>query len=57
MDSVYVCLYDFNQISREEINSMFGERVDGNVLCFRRDTLKNLLDNPFLNCSLIRKDN
>jgi hypothetical protein len=45
-DSIYVGLYGFNQIGRNEVNKIFGREVKGNVFMFRVDTLKNLLKKP-----------
>jgi hypothetical protein len=42
-DSVYVCVYGFNQTSRTEINNLYGEKISGNVLMIKVDTLKNIL--------------
>lgn len=55
LDSVYVCIYGYNQTSREEINKVFGEPIKDNVLMFRVDTLKNLIHNPYYNISLDTK--
>ena len=52
MDSVYVCIYGYNQTSREEVNKVFQEPIDGNVLMLRVDTLKNMVVNPFLDTRL-----
>jgi hypothetical protein len=41
-DSIYVCVYGYNQIGRNEINKLFGEGIDGNVLMLKVDTLKNI---------------
>ena len=42
-DSVYVCIYGYNQTSRTEINKLYGEKISGNVLMLKVDTLKNIL--------------
>lgn len=42
-DSVYVCVYGFNQTGRKNINTIFGEALSGNVLMLRVDTLKNII--------------
>lgn len=43
-DSVCVCIYGFNQMGRSSINKeIFHEKIYGNVLMFRVDTLSNLL--------------
>jgi len=42
-DSIYVCVYGYNQESREEINKLYGQEINGNVLMFRVDTLKNIM--------------
>jgi hypothetical protein len=42
-DSIYVCVYGFNQDIREEINKLYGQEINGNVLMFRVDTLKNIM--------------
>jgi len=44
-ESKYVCVFGFNQASRENINDIFGEDIQGNVLMFQVDTLKNILEN------------
>lgn len=43
LDSIYVCVYGFNQIGRKEINKIFNQKIEGNVLTMKIDTLKNLL--------------
>ena len=43
VDSVYVCVYGFNQVGRNVINEVFKETIDGNVLMLEVDTLKNLI--------------
>lgn len=49
LDSVYACFYDFNQAGREKsVNKAFGKDIKGNVLMLRLDTLKNMLENPYL---------
>lgn len=45
-DSVYVCLYGYNQGARDEVNRFFNKQISGQVLMFRVDTLKNFLNNP-----------
>ena len=45
-DSVYVCLYGYNQDARERVNQFFNKQISGQVLMFRVDTLKNFLNNP-----------
>jgi len=52
MDSVYVCIYGYNQTQRENINTLFNQKIDGNVLMFRVDTLRNMIRNPFLGTQL-----
>jgi hypothetical protein len=42
-DSIYVCVYGYNQERREEITKLFGQKINGNVLMFRVDTLKNIM--------------
>ncbi len=42
-DSIYVCIYGYNQQSREEINKLYSQEINGNVLMFRVDTLKNIM--------------
>lgn len=42
-DSVYVCVYGYNQTGRKQINKMYGEEINGNVLMLKVDTLKNIL--------------
>ena len=42
-DSIYVCVYGFNQDRREKINKLYGQEINGNVLMFRVDTLKNIM--------------
>jgi hypothetical protein len=42
-DSVYVCVYGYNQTCREEINKLYGEEIHGNVLMLKVDTLSNIL--------------
>ncbi len=42
-DSVYVCVYGYNQIGRKEINKLYGEKITGNVLMLKVDTLKNII--------------
>jgi len=42
-DSIYVCVYGFNQEGRPKINKIFNEEISGNVLMFEVDTLKNLI--------------
>jgi len=44
-ESRYVCVFGFNQASREYINHIFDENIQGNVLMFQVDTLKNILEN------------
>jgi hypothetical protein len=44
-ESRYVCVFGFNQVSRENINHIFVESIQGNVLMFQVDTLKNILEN------------
>jgi len=44
-DSIYVCVFGFNQASRKNINDIFGENIQGNVLMFQVDTFKNILVN------------
>lgn len=43
-EKLYVCVLGFNQSSRKEINGIFGEDIQGNVLMFQVDTLKNILE-------------
>jgi len=43
-EKLYVCVLGFNQSSRKEINGIFGEDIQGNVLMFQVDTLKIILD-------------
>lgn len=52
MDSIYVCIYGYNQTPREELNKVFQQTIDGNVLMFNVDTLKNMIVNPFLKTEL-----
>ena len=52
MDSIYVCIYGFNQTPREELNKVFQKTIEGNVLMFNVDTLKNMVVNPFLKTDL-----
>jgi hypothetical protein len=52
MDSVYVCTYGYNRQTREEINKLFDKTIEGNVMMFRIDTLKNLISNPFSKSTL-----
>jgi hypothetical protein len=52
MDSIYVCIYGYNQTPREELNKVFRQTIDGNVLMFNVDTLKNMIVNPFLKTDL-----
>lgn len=42
-DSIYVCVYGYNQTGRIEINKLYGEKICGNVLMLKVDTLKNIL--------------
>jgi len=42
-DSVYVCVYGYNQTSREGIDKLYGEEIHGNVLMLKVDTLSNIL--------------
>jgi hypothetical protein len=42
-DSIYVCVYGYNQTGRKEINKLYGEAIYGNVLMLKVDTLKNIL--------------
>jgi hypothetical protein len=42
-DSIYVCVYGYNQAGRETINELYGQEINGNVLMFRVDTLKNIM--------------
>ena len=42
-DSVYACIYGFNQLNRDSIDKIFHTKVEGNVFMFRVDTLKNIL--------------
>jgi hypothetical protein len=43
-DSTYVCLLGFNQDCRENINNEYSCKISGNVLMFRIDKLKNILE-------------
>ena len=52
MDSVYVCTYGYNRQPRKEINKLFDKTIEGNVMMFRIDTLRNLISNPFSKLSL-----
>lgn len=54
MDSVYVSLLGYNQEGRNIINKRFNKTLNGNVLYFKVDTLKNLLHNPYYNTYLDR---
>jgi len=51
-DSVYVILYGYNRQTRKEINKLFDKTIEGNVMMFKIDTLKNLIYNPFSNTYL-----
>ena len=42
-DSVYACIYGFNQLNRDSINKIFNSDVEGNVFMFCVDTLKNII--------------
>lgn len=42
-DSIYACVYGYNQIGRKRINKLYGEQIKGNVLMIEVDTLKNIL--------------
>ena len=46
-DSVYVCLYGYNRDRRIDINKQFKKIIEGNILFFKVDTLKNLMYNPY----------
>jgi hypothetical protein len=54
MDSVYVCTYGYNRLPRKEINKLYGKPIEGNVMMFSIDTLKNLILNPIDKNSLLR---
>lgn len=55
MDSVYVCIYGYNQTQRENINALFNQKIEGNVLMCRVDTLRKMIVNPFLGTQLINE--
>lgn len=46
-DSVYVCLYGYNQTGRKYVNEEFNEDIHGNVLMFAVDTLHNILSRQY----------
>lgn len=46
-DSVYVCLYGYNQTGRRYVNEEFNEEIQGNVLMFSVDTLHNILSRQY----------
>ena len=46
-DSVYVCLYGYNQMGRRYVNEVFNEDIQGNVLMFSVDTLHNILTRQY----------
>jgi hypothetical protein len=52
IDSVYVCLYGYNQEGRDVVNKRFNKELEGNILFFKIDTLKNLLHDPYYNTYL-----
>lgn len=43
LDSVYVCVEGYNQTSRKYIDEIYGQKVQGNVLMFKIDTMKNII--------------
>lgn len=43
LESIYVCIEGYNQTSRKYINEIYGQEIQGNVLMFKIDTLKNIL--------------
>ncbi|MBW6498640.1 MAG: hypothetical protein K0B09_09645 [Bacteroidales bacterium] len=45
LEKIYVCAFTYNTPQRDQINKMFGKNIEGQVMYFQVDTLKNLIIN------------